>query len=281
MVTWEGEEAYPPKHRISLSGWALVVVRGLILATIVFGCLGALLLLRLVEKPLFGLHRPWTPFITQFVCRVAFLVLGIAFETKGELMTQRGAVVANHSSWLDIFALNARKRIYFVSKAEVARWPGIGWLAKATGTVFINRDPKEARAQKALFEERLLAGHKLLFFPEGTSTDGIRVLPFKPTLFAAFFAPILRDELHIQPVTVLYHAPKGEERRFYGWWGDMDFGPHLLKTLAQRRQGGVELIYHPPVAVCDFASRKELAAHCEKVILSAHFESLPKGAGGA
>ncbi|WP_367998774.1 lysophospholipid acyltransferase family protein, partial [Photobacterium sanguinicancri] len=54
-------------------------------------------------------------------------------------MKQHGAVVANHSSWLDIFALNARKRIYFVSKAEVAKWPGIGWLARATGTVFINR----------------------------------------------------------------------------------------------------------------------------------------------
>ena len=270
-TTWEGDEGYPPKHKISPMGWVRVVWRGLILGTIVFGCLAILLLVRLVEKPIHGLHRPWTPFITQFVCRTAFVVLGIKFESKGELMKQRGAVVANHSSWLDIFALNARKRIYFVSKAEVAKWPGIGWLAKATGTVFINRNPKEAKAQKEVFEARLLAGHKLLFFPEGTSTDAVRVLPFKPTLFAAFFTPELRDELYVQPVTVLYHAPKGEDRRFYGWWGEMVFGEHLLKTLSQSPQGRVELIYHAPVAVRDFASRKTLAAYCEGVVREAHW----------
>ncbi|WP_093096796.1 lysophospholipid acyltransferase family protein [Shimia aestuarii] len=253
-----------------LLGWLRVALRGLVLAVLVFGCLLILLLVRLVEKPIYGLHRPWTPWITQFVCRNAFRILGMGFSARGELMTERGAVVANHSSWLDIFALNARKRIYFVSKAEVAKWPGIGWLAKATGTVFINRDPKEARAQKEVFEARLLAGHKLLFFPEGTSTDAIRVLPFKPTLFAAFFAPELRDVLHVQPVTVLYHAPDGQEPRFYGWWGEMDFGPHLLQVLAARKQGRVELIYHPPVAVRDFANRKALAAHCEAVIRAGH-----------
>jgi len=213
-ATWESEQGYPEKHSISSLGWLRVVWRGLVLGCIVFSCLGLLLLVRLVEKPVFGLHRPWTPFITQFVCRTAFVILRIRLDTKGELMKKRGAVVANHSSWLDIFSLNARKRVYFVSKAEVAKWPGIGWLARATGIVFINRNPKEARAQKELFEQRLLAGHKLLFFPEGTSTDSVRVLPFKPTLFAAFFTPELRDELYVQPVTVMYHAPKGEEAGF-------------------------------------------------------------------
>ena len=269
-ATWDDGQGYPPKHRISAMGWLRVLWRGLILGSLVFTCLGILLLVRLVEKPVHGLHRPWTPFITQFVCRTAFVILGLGFEAKGELMKERGAVVANHSSWLDIFALNARKRIYFVSKAEVAKWPGIGWLAKATGTVFINRDRKEAKQQKDVFEARLLAGHKLLFFPEGTSTDAVRVLPFKPTLFAAFFAPELRDELYVQPVTVLYHAPEGEDPRFYGWWGDMEFGEHLLKTLSQRPQGRVELTYLPPVAVRDFANRKDLAAHCEAAVRGAH-----------
>ena len=267
---WDDKQGYPPKHRITAIGWLRFLVRAAILGSIVFGCLGVLLLVRLIEKPVYGLHRPWTPFITQFVCRTAFFMLGIRFEATGELMKERGAVVANHSSWLDIFALNARKRIYFVSKAEVAKWPGIGWLAKATGTVFIKRDPKEARQQKDVFEARLLAGHKLLFFPEGTSTDAVRVLPFKPTLFAAFFAPELRDALYVQPVTVMYHAPEGEDPRFYGWWGDMEFAEHLLQTLSQSPQGRVELIYHTPVAVRDFASRKALAAYCEDVVRGAH-----------
>ena len=260
--TW-GNDIAPDPVRIGPGGWARVVLRGTVLGTLVFGCLGLLLLLRLIERPLYGLRRPWTPWITQFVCRNAFRILGMGFSAQGTLMRERGAVVANHVSWLDIFALNALKRIYFVSKSEVARWPGIGWLARATGTVFIERNPRRAKDQTLLFQARLLAGHRLLFFPEGTSTDGLRVLPFKTTLFAAFQADVLRDHMHIQPVTVVYRAPDGEPDRFYGWWGDMDFGTHLLKTLAARRQGSVELIYHPPVRVADWPDRKRLAAHLE------------------
>ncbi|MDU9003231.1 lysophospholipid acyltransferase family protein [Sedimentitalea todarodis] len=260
----------PDPIRIGALGWVRVILRGTALAVLVFGCLLLLLLIRLVEKPFFGLKRPLTPYITQFVCRAAFRILGMGFSTSGELMIEHGAVVANHSSWLDIFALNARKRVYFVSKSEVASWPGIGWLARATGTVFIERNPARAREQTQLFEQRLLAGHKLLFFPEGTSTDGFRILPFKTTLFAAFFSDELRNIAHIQPVNVIYHAPRGEPARFYGWWGDMEFAEHLLKTLAVRRPGSVELVYHPAVRVADFANRKALAAHCEGVVRACH-----------
>ena len=230
---------------------------------LVFGGLVVLLAVRLVERPVHGLARPWTPWITQTVCRGAFLCLGMGYRVTGTPPRGRVAVVANHSSWLDIFALNARKRVYFVSKSEVAGWPGIGWLARATGTVFISRVARDARAQTEVFRVRLGAGHRLLFFPEGTSTDGRRVLPFKPTLFAAFFDESLRDTLQVQPVTVVYTAPEGADPRFYGWWGDMGFAQHLLKVLAVRRPGRVAVIYHPPVAVRGFADRKALAHHCE------------------
>lgn len=272
-VSWQSNEA-PDPIRITALGWVLVLLRGLPLALLVFGGLLVLLAIRLVERPLCGLQRPVTPFITQFVCRNAFRIMGITYNTRGTLMRERGPVVANHSSWLDIFALNARKRIYFVSKAEVASWPGIGWLARATGTVFIERNPKKAREQADLFEQRLGAGHKLLFFPEGTSTDGLRVLGFKTTLFAAFFTDHLRDGLHLQPVSVVYHAPNGAPSRFYGWWGDMDFGPHLLKVLSAPRQGAVELIYHPPLKVADFANRKALAARAEELVRAGHDAAL-------
>ena len=263
--TWDNAKPDEP-ITITPIGWLRVLARGLILGTLVFGALIILLLVRLFERPLFGLHRPLTPFITQFVCRNAFRILSIGFSTTGELMQEPGAVVANHSSWLDIFALNARKRIYFVSKAEVAKWPGIGWLARATGTVFIERNPRKAREHNALFEDRLLAGHKLLFFPEGTSTDGERVLPFKTTLFQAFFTDHLKDRMRIQPITVAYHGPSGQSARYYGWWGDMALAPHLVKTLAAQPQGRVEVIYHPPVRVADFADRKSLASHVEAVV---------------
>ncbi|MDR5652484.1 lysophospholipid acyltransferase family protein [Ruixingdingia sedimenti] len=269
MTTWRDEEAAPPS-RIGAAGWLRVALRGLVLGVVTYGCLVLLLLCRLVERPLCGLNRPVTPWITQFVCRAAFVILGIRYSTRGRPMRHKGAVVANHGSWLDIFTLNACQRIYFVSKAEVAGWPGIGWLARATGTVFIARKGTEALAQKDLFEARLRAGHKLLFFPEGTSTDGLRVLPFKPTLFAAFFADGLAEVLHVQPVTVIYRAPEGADPRFYGWWGDMDFGPHLLKVLAAPRQGSVEVVFHDPVPVAAFTDRKALSAHCETAVRHAH-----------
>lgn len=263
--TWNPAEE-PPLPGITPTGWLRVFARGIVVVLILLTGVLITLLLRLIEVPIFKQNRPLSPYLTQWVARSWFLVLGMRHEASGERMNHPGAVVANHGSWLDIFVLNARKRIYFVSKSDVAKWPVIGFLASLVGTVFIARDPKQAKAQTKLFETRLLAGHKLLFFPEGTSTDGMRVLHFKSTLFQSLFSPELRDKVHVQPVTVIYHAPEGEDVRFYGWWGDMAFGPHLLHVLAARKHGTVKVIYHDPVKVRDFANRKALAAHVETVV---------------
>lgn len=262
MLTWREQEP-PEQPPVGPAGWLRVALRAPVLGLVNYGGLALLLVLRLVERPLCGLGRPVTPWITQAVCRASLAILGIRLTVAGRPMQQKGAIVANHASWLDIFTLNACDRIYFVSKSEVAKWPGIGWLARATGTVFIDRDPRDAKAQQALFEARLRANHRLLFFPEGTSTDGLRVLPFKPTLFAAFFTHGMEHVMHIQPVTVIYRAPAGEDPRFYGWWGDMAFGPHMLKILAAPRRGAVEVIFHEPLNVEDFAGRKQLCARAE------------------
>ncbi len=268
-TTWQSAKP-PPPLRVSPVGWLRVLWRGGLLGIVVFGGLLLMLLVRLLERPLCGQGRPVTPYITQFVCRSAFRIMRIGYRIIGTPMTQRGAIVANHTSWLDIFALNAAQRIYFVSKSEVARWPGIGWLAKATGTVFIERNRARARAQTEVFQDRLLAGHRLLFFPEGTSTDGDQVLPFKTTLFEAFFTSELRQDMAIQPVTLIYSAPPGQDPRFYGWWGDMSFGAHLRDTLAAPRHGMVTVKYAVPLAVSDFANRKTLARKCEDQVRAHH-----------
>lgn len=268
MTDWRSET--PDLPPIRGMGWARLVLRAGVLAIVAYGGLLVLLLLRLVERPLFGLARPWTPWITQGVCKAAVAIMGLDYMVKGTPMRQPGAIVANHAGWLDIFTLNAAMRVYFVSKSEVAGWAGIGWLARATGTVFINRKGTEALEQQRLFEDRLRAGHRLLFFPEGTSTDTLRVLPFKSSLFAAFWSHGLEHAMHIQPVTVVYHPPEGADPRFYGWWGEMNFASHLIQVLAMRRQGRVEVIFHPPVPVDGFEGRKALAAHCERVIRTSH-----------
>ncbi|WP_370868107.1 lysophospholipid acyltransferase family protein [Phaeovulum sp.] len=268
MNTWR-DASQPPFLRLSLAARLFGLLRGLLLGTVVFGGLAVLLVVRLLERPVFGLARPLTPWITQGVCRAALVILGIRYRVSGRALVRIGAVVANHSSWLDIFALNACQRVYFVAKSEVAGWAGIGWLARATGTVFIRRDPREARAQKALFETRLRAGHHLLFFPEGTSTDGRRVLPFKSTLFSAFFSASPGREMWVLPISLIYRAPEGADPRFYGWWADMELAPHLMQVLARWRQGEIEVVFHEAVRVEAFESRKALAAHCERAVRSA------------
>lgn len=263
--TWFPEDE-GPAVRLGPMDWGRAVLRGLPVLLVVLGGLLLLLLVRLIERPICGHNRPVTPYITQAVSRTSLAIIGVRLTVLGAHMPHYGAVVANHASWLDIFTLNASKRIYFVAKSEVANWPLIGWLSRATGTVFIARRSRDAKRHLDIFANRLNAGHKLLFFPEGTSTDGLRVLPFKSTLFQAFFAQNMRDVLHIQPVSVKYDAPKGQEARFFGWWGDMALLPHLLKTLANGATGRVTVIYHPPVAVADFTDRKAMALYCEDVV---------------
>lgn len=265
--TWHSADE-PEATAITAAGWLRVIWRGTALVLVIFGGLGFLLLLRLVERPLCGQDRPWTPYITQIVCRSALVILGIRHNLSGEIVNDAGAFVANHSTWLDIFALHSGNRVFFVAKSEVASWPAIGWLARAAGTVFVRRNARDAELQRDIIVARLKVGQRLLFFPEGTSTDGFQVLAFKSMLFAAFFALDIDNALSIQPVTVSYRAPFGEDARFYGWWGQMDFAPHLLKTLAARHHGSVDIVYHAPLRVADFADRKALATACEIVVRS-------------
>lgn len=260
--TWHGLDEPAPRV-LGRGDWLRVARRGAVILGLLGVCFPLLLILRLPERLVFGLHRPVTPYITQAVCVLSCRALGLTRQMRGRPMRGRGAYVANHVSWLDIFVLNAGKPLYFVAKSEVSGWPGIGWLARGTGTVFIARDPRQAGAQTRLFEDRLRAGHRLLFFPEGTSTDGRRVLPFKSTLFQAFQTERLRDVMWVQPITLVYHPPVGEDAVFYGWWGDMALAPAILSVLAARRQGRVEVVYHSPLKVADYPDRKTLAAMAE------------------
>jgi len=265
VTTWRAAEP-EDAVRIGVLGSVLVLLRGAAMVLILIPGLLILLAIRAVERPLCGLSRPASPEVTRVVSRLCLAVIGLDYSVSGRPMRDRGGVVANHASWLDIFVLNACQTVYFVAKSEVAGWALIGWLARATGTVFIARDPREAKAQQALFEARLRAGHKLLFFPEGTSTDGMRVLPFKSTLFAGFYSHGLDHIMKIQPVTVIYRAPPARGERFYGWWGDMSFTRHLVKVLATPRQGAVRVLFHDPVEVEDFPTRKELCLACETTV---------------
>ncbi len=277
-LTWNGAEP-PPAPPTGPGGVLRAIARGTALFLLISAFLPPLWALRGGER-LTG-RRLGATFIPHLVSRLALCILGIRHEVKGRPDRRAGAVVANHVSWLDIFTLNAADEIVFVAKAEVARWPFIGLMARSTGVVFIERRRSQAHHHRNMLAERIARGDRILFFPEGTSSDGLRVLPFRSTLFASFFDQGFPQPPAIQPVTAIYHAPPGRDPRFYGWWGEMAFGPHLLQVLATPRQGRVEVIFHPVVQVADFTDRKALAAHLEAVVRRPVEETFAATADGA
>lgn len=262
MTTWRSADL-PQAAAPGVRGWLRVAWKAPMVLFVTFGMLLVLLMLRIPEALVHGQRRPWTPCLTQAVCRADMAIIGIRMVVTGRPIGGGGVVVANHSGWLDIFALNAGQRVRFVAKSETRGWPGIGWLARATGTLFIRRDRADATLQQALIRESLGLGQPLLFFPEGTSTDGLRVLPFKSTLFepVAGAAGVL-----VQPVSVAWHAPEGADPRFYGWWGDMDLAGHLVQVLSAGRHGRVEIRYHAPLAAEGYPDRKALARQLERTV---------------
>jgi len=266
-VTWTGPPP-PPDSPLGSGDRLRVVLRGGAILAILLIAFPTLLLLRLPERAVFRAARPVTPWIVQGACKLACRVLGLRHTRRGAVFAGPGAFVANHVSWLDIVSLNACTRLTFVAKSEVAGWTGIGWLARGAGALFIARARSLARTQAAAMETRLRAGQRLLFFPEGTSTDGRRVLPFRSALFQAFLAPGLPADVKIQPVSVIYTAPADRDPAFYGWWGDMALVPSLLRILAAPRQGAVTVTFHPPIRVAGHPDRKSLARAAEIPIRS-------------
>lgn len=259
-MTWE-PDVQPTIYGPRGVQWLWVVARLAAMVVVLGAGVVLMAVLRLIERPLFGARRPVTPWITVGVCRLCLAVMGVSRQVEGRLAPGPALVVANHVSWMDIFVLNACGPVYFVSKAEVAGWPGIGALARMTGTLFIQRDRRKAAAQAEQFRARLETGHRMVLFPEGTSTDGRRLLPFKPTLFAG--AP---EGVAIQPVSLVYSAPSGAEPDVYGWFGDIGFGEHLLAVVALWRQGCVRVVVHPPLNRALVVGRKALAAEAEAIV---------------
>lgn len=170
--------------------------------------------------------------------------------------------VCNHVSYLDITVIGSVLEACFVAKAEVASWPGIGWLARLQRTLFVARRHGAVADHVAVLRDRLAAGDNLVLFAEGTSTDGLTVRRFKPALFAALGRDVL-----VQPMWIAYRALDGQaldegSRDRVAWHGDMTLAPHLLH-LAGHRRVAAEIGFAAPFSAAVFADRKALAAACE------------------
>lgn len=169
---------------------------------------------------------------------------------------------SNHSSWLDILALGGVLDACFVAKSEVGRWPVVSTVARLGRTVFVSRRATTTGRERDDMRGRLDAGDNLILFPEGTSSDGSRVLPFRSAFFSIVEDRSTAQPL-IQPVSVVYDQlaglPMGRASRpIFAWYGDMELGSHFWQ-LAQHRGLRATVLLHPPVDPAAYPSRKALS----------------------
>ncbi|WP_455372347.1 lysophospholipid acyltransferase family protein [Limibacillus halophilus] len=201
------------------------------------------------------------------VCRIA----GFRVVRRGKVSKAHPTLfISNHTSYFDIPVMGSLIKGSFVAKTEVGTWPLFGWLAKLQRSVFIDRQRKEAAKHRDTLVSRLESGDNLILFPEGTSNDGNRVLPFKSALFAVASLRPRGEPLTVQPVSITYTAldgmPMGRAlRNFYAWYGDMELAGHLWRALGLGR-ATVVVQFHDPVTLEDFSSRKALADHCYRKV---------------
>ncbi|MGH7006123.1 MAG: lysophospholipid acyltransferase family protein, partial [Alphaproteobacteria bacterium] len=209
--------------------------------------------------------------VPLLVHKVVMWLVDVKVVIKGD-QCKDGAVlfVSNHASYADISIIGAHIRGCFVAKAEVAKWPLFGICAKLSRTVFVDRRAKYARAQAEEMKRRFQHGDRLIFFAEGTTSDGNRVLPFRSSLFATAEIEVNGAPVTVQPVSIAYThldgIPMGRHfRPFFAWYGDMDMFSHLWGIVGLGRST-VVVEFHKPVTIRDFANRKALAAHCQAVV---------------
>ena len=208
--------------------------------------------------------------------RVLCALIGVRIREVGARSTASPALIlSNHVSWLDICVISALSPVVFVAKSEVARWPVFGWLAKLQRTIFINRQARhQTGAATREIAGRLLGGDAVVLFAEGTSSDGIRVLPFRSSLVGAVHHALgsstHHTEITVQPMSLAYvgfgGVPMGRGlRERVAWYGDADLIPHLAHVLSS---GAVDVIvsWGEAVAYDMRADRKAITRDAEKSV---------------
>lgn len=220
-----------------------------------------------IQIGLLPLHRRGSYLLPRFYHRLTCGILGISVETRGTISAAHPTLfVSNHGSYLDIPILGSLIAGSFVAKSEVAGWPVFGWLSKMQRTVYVDRRRHTTQNQRDDLQRRLDLGDDLILFPEGTSNDGNRVLPFRSALFSVAEREVRGEPLTVQPVSVAYVGfgalPMGHRNRPYlAWYGDMTLGAHLW-NFSRLQRVRVVVEFHPPVTIAEFGSRKALAQHC-------------------
>jgi 1-acyl-sn-glycerol-3-phosphate acyltransferase len=247
------------KTESRLLGSLRLVLRASFLAVHMLGGIITELLLVLCMGPRW-FDRNFGRWIVRKWMQVLNHILGLDIEQCGQ--PAASLMAANHVSWLDVMAINALTETRFLSKADVKHWPVIGVLVTLCGTLYLERGSLSSlRRLNHSLEELLARQRSIVIYPEGTTTDGSKVLPFHGGLFQA----ALNRQARVQPVAIRYHE-NGELDQEAPYIGDDVFFPHLLRIL-RRPCTRVTVSFLPAVSVTN-RNRQELAVMCRQAVVA-------------
>lgn len=206
---------------------------------------------------LFGLRSPWPRIFTK----ASRLITGVRVEIVGQPRRSDVLFVANHISWIDILLLAGETGSAFVARADMAPWPVLGWMATLNNSVYVARDQRlDVGAQAVAMKAALQTRQPLTLFPEGTTADGLVLLPFRSSLLAAVAPP--PEGIAIQPVAIDY----GHEAPEIAWTDDESVGVNALRLMARSKPIMVTLHFMEPIDISLLGDRKAITAHARDAI---------------
>lgn len=166
--------------------------------------------------------------LVQEFCRRMCKTLGVTVQVHGIMPREHALWVSNHISWIDIPVIGSLARVFFLSKAEVARWPLMGQLARAGGTLFIQRGSGDSDKVRQQITGFLKQKFPILFFPEATTTDGKQVR----RLHGRLLQSAVDTQTPVQPVLICYVTPQDRLDMVMPFIGEISFAEHLKQVLA-------------------------------------------------
>ena len=219
--------------------------------------------------PMLALHLIWlalnipSPWPRLFL-RLTARALGARVKVVGTPLRKHVFFVANHLSWIDIPILGGITGTAFVAQDGVRSWPVIGWLGTLNRTIYVSRTDKQNVAnQVAELREAIAENWSVTLFPEGTTSDGRGLLPFKPSLFATMAPP--PKDLLIQPIWLDFGADGPE----IAWIGEETGWESAVRAFVREGSFQVRVNFLDPFDPSEFAGRKEITAEARKRMAAA------------
>ncbi|MCK0098109.1 1-acyl-sn-glycerol-3-phosphate acyltransferase [Qipengyuania sp. S6317L1] len=250
------------KTPISLLGWLRIITRASLLAVLITVMVPMHYLFRI-----FAYGSPFPMWFLRFAARIS----GARVKVHGTHLKRDVFYIANHVSWLDILSLAGACGTAFVAKAELARAPLVGWLAKMNRTVFVKREERMSVANQInSLKEALADNWSVTVFPEGTTTDGQSLLPFKTSMLSVLEPP--PPGVMVQPVLIDY----GPMAEWIGWIGEEGGLNNAKRVLARKGTFPLHIHFLEPFSPVDFRGRKAIGNEGRKRIEEALLDALGK-----